>query len=276
MKNQNHKYKVFSIDNFPDKYDNNCFVCDILTKDFDNYLYKVEPDIIVHCAAKTPKSYESANADFSENRKIDDKIINFCYNKKIKLIYMSGTSLYKTEKFEYKLKEDSEIYPNNNYLQAKADSEKEILKTLNEYVILRISSPYGPGQRANTVLKIFIENALRGHDIVFLGKGSRTQDFIYIEDISKAVNKLIESNNISGIFNINSGYPISMKDLAYLVKKSIPGCKSEIKSSGFDIQENYRALFDNTKAKKVLNWNPISIEEGIINTIDYFRKIIVT
>ncbi|MDD1779010.1 MAG: GDP-mannose 4,6-dehydratase, partial [Candidatus Helarchaeota archaeon] len=139
--------------------------------------------------------------------------------------------------------------------------------------ILRISAPYGPGQRAKTVVRIFLENALRNQSLLFHGSGSRTQDFIYIDDVAAAFWAALRAD-ANGIFNVACGEPISMKDLVVLIVSLIPGCASEIKPSGVeDPQENFRANYDISRAKEYLSWEPkVSLKEGIATYIKFLKK----
>ena len=80
--------------------------------------------------------------------------------------------------------------------------------------------------------------------------------------------------NTTGIYNIASGNPVSMKNLAELILSKVPGSDSKISSSGIpDPQENHKALFDTTKAKKELGWQPsISLSDGIDEWIKYLKQ----
>jgi nucleoside-diphosphate-sugar epimerase len=86
---------------------------------------------------------------------------------------------------------------------------------------MRISAPYSPMQKARTVLKVFIENALLNNDLTYFGSGMRSQDFTHSSDIANAINNAIRRwmfNECSTeIFNISSGNSISMKGLVHLV-----------------------------------------------------------
>ncbi len=239
---------------------------DLLQDESIKIIKSIEPDLIVHCAAILPQTHGNKTASEAArlNDVIDNRIIHFCiHNEKCRLVYMSGTSIYSLK--NYPCNEESEVIPIGPYLQAKYKTEKLIRALKNNHIILRISAPYGPGQKSNTVLKIFIENAISNKDIFYFGSGNRTQDFTHAIDIAHAIANVVLNKSASGVLNLSGGNPVTMKSLASLVIKSIPGTTSRVYGSNkSDPQEQYRANIDISKAKKVLNWDPeILLPQGI-------------
>lgn len=227
-------------------------------------------NIVVHCAAYIPKNNSDLALAAVINRKIDENVIDYAVKKKARLIYVSGTSIYGNSTVEFT--EESGIDPQGEYVMAKYASEQSIQEKVQDYVTLRVSAPYGPYQRSRTVLRIFIENALRDQPLRYYGTGAREQDFTAVEDVSKAIVSCIKTPEAKGVFNIASGKPITMKSLARIVKKQVPGTKSIVEASGLaDEQEGFHARFSIEKAKTVLGWSPgVSIEQGIAKWINHF------
>ena len=171
--------------------------------------------------------------------------------------------------------EDSPTGSTDAYIKEKLWAETKIKKLSIPYVILRISAPYGPRQRSQTVLKTFIERALRNEDLYYYGTGSRTQDFTHIKDVANAVSEIVDRQNLKGVFNIASGNSISMKNLATLVLNTIPTASNvKVLASGLkDNQEYFRPMFDITKARELLGWTPkTQINQGIYEWYCYIKK----
>jgi UDP-glucose 4-epimerase len=230
-------------------------------------------ECLVHCAAVIPFSWTEQEEVATKNLIMDQVIIHYCIESQIKIIYMSSTSVYNDGQHTI-MNENIEPDPQGSYSNAKNMIEQQICSDLANNVILRICAPYGPNQRAQTVLKTFIENALNNRDLRYFGSGERSQDFIHTRDVTRAVNCVLEQEKINGIYNIVGGNPISMKALAQLVVECIPGTSSRVVSAGIpDPQEEYRALFDNSKARIMLNWRPsVSLREGIFDWAQRLRK----
>jgi UDP-glucose 4-epimerase len=208
------------------------------------------------------------------NRTIDDRIIDLCHRRRCPLIYTSSTSVYGL-RVQGVVTEEDNLGPLGEYALAKATSEMKMLSALRAgAIVLRVSSPYGPGQRTRNVLRIFIERALADLDLVFYGSGNRQQDFVSAYDVANAVVCAVLRMSSSGIFNIASGVPVSMRDLAELVIRTVPGTGSRIISSGIpDPQENQRTAFSISKAQAILGWRPVvSLMDGIKSWAQYLKE----
>lgn len=256
-----------------DKLPYNYFQIDLTKDNLDDFFRGINIEYVIHCAAALPAAGINMDECYTINQQIDNALLNYLKNhSNSKLIYLSGTSLYsignevKTEK--------SKVQGITPYFKSKLDSEKNFKEQLNNFVSLRVTAPYHPTQRANTVLKIFIEKAIRGDTLTYSGTGARCQDFTHVDDVTSAVLQCIIVRASTGIFNISAGKPINMKELANLICSLVSNCKSEIVASGVvDEQENYKAKFSIEKAKKILNWEPkVTLEQGIKQWINYLNK----
>jgi nucleoside-diphosphate-sugar epimerase len=235
-----------------------------------------QPTALLHLAAVIPNSFvgDSAQSTAEQNRCMDDKAIAFCEEIGARLIYASGASVYGLSCSGIR-RENDKCDPIGPYLVEKYRTEKNIMNSseIKNPCCLRINAPYGPGQRARTVIRIFVENALRNQILYYYGSGARTQDFTYVDDIGNAF-LLALNSNVRGIFNISGGQPISMCNLALFVTKLITNCTSEVKASGKkDPQESFRARYDISLAKERLSWIPkIDLREGLYRYIRVLKK----
>jgi UDP-glucose 4-epimerase len=247
---------------------------DLLSDRGISELETIHPDVVVHCAAVLPEQLEGeeANKTAEINRKIDNGVLKFCQNHDCSLIYTSSTSVYGSTGFPWN--EESPVSPWGPYGIAKFETEQQIKTMKNRHVILRISAPYAPEQPSRTVLKIFIERALEDLDLLYYGNGERQQDFTASEDVARAIVRSVSNSTACGVFNIASGQPVSMIQLAELVIKCASETKSKAVAAGTpDPQEEYRAYFDISKAKSILGWIPsFSLEYGIRRWMQSLEK----
>lgn len=229
-----------------------------------NYFQKNHFDIIIHLAARVPRTTDEDDQKKSllENISSTVNILEaFKKSKTQKFIFASGTSVANQLDSLYVLSK----YFGEILSQYYKKADKQI-------IVLRISAPYGPGQYPNNVIPIFIDNALKNKDIQVFGSGKRSQDFIYISDVAQAFLAAVKSEK-SGIFNIASGQSVNMTELAKIILKNIPQSKSKIIFKGTDPQENYRAKVSIAKSKKDLKFMPkIMIKEGIKKYVENIRN----
>lgn len=249
---------------------------DLLDRNTPRRLRSVQLDLIVHCAAVLPTQFwgEEAERAAQANLVLDERIVSLCLNRGCPLVYASSASVYGAGNGSIAT-EQADLSPMGPYAAAKVESERNMLTELpGKAIILRISSPYGPGQRRRTVLRLFIERALANLDLVYHGTGKREQDFVSASDVGNAILCAVTHMNAAGIFNIASGNTISMRDLAELIVRTIPGTRSKVTPSGQpDPQENYRAAFSIAKARAILGWSPsVSLENGIRIWAQHIRE----
>src|SRR3989344_8654740 len=135
-------------------------------------------------------------------------ILEFMVKKKIKkLIHSSSVTVYGKPKRRIAY-ERSPLNPIIVYGVSKLTAEKYCRMFVKlhglEITMLRYASVYGPGLTQYTALPIFIEKAQKNDNIFLFGDGSRSQDYVYIDDVVEA-NILAAQKNITGTFNIGSG-----------------------------------------------------------------------
>lgn len=231
---------------------------------------------IFHIAACIPASFNSPESEncFYPNIYSVKNILKLMSKKKdCHVLYASSASVYGSNQ-EIPLSEMSVPMPDNYYSLSKYIGELlcQLYNRSISITVLRISSPYGPGYKRQTVINIFCREAIRSHDLRLFGSGERSQDFVYIDDIVDAF-VLSFKTRCTGIFNISSGVSISMHELAKLVVSLVPLSKSKIVfSEQPDPKEDFRGIYSLDNASKVLGFLPrINIEEGLKRTLSWLQ-----
>jgi len=141
--------------------------------------------------------------------------------------------------------------------------------------IVRIFNTYGPKVAINDgrVISNFIVQALSGKDITIYGDGQQTRSFCYIDDMLTGLIKLMNSpSEITG--PVNLGNPTENTVLT-LAEKVIDLTQSKSKIIFRDLPQDdpQKRKPDISLAQSVLDWTPtVSLEEGLLKTIEYFRS----
>ncbi len=125
------------------------------------------------------------------------------------------------------------------------------------------------------VVSNFIMQALKGKNLTVYGDGSQTRCFCYVEDMVDGIIKLMDSpDNFTGPVNLGNPREFSILQLAELIIKLV-NSKSKIIFKPLPEDDPQQRQPDITLAKERLNWNPTtSLEEGLVNTIDYFQTLL--
>jgi UDP-glucose 4-epimerase len=255
---------------------------DILNSDLANNVGQ-GCDIIVHLAANTgvEPSIIDPRMDMSNNIFGTFNYLESARKNKIKkfVFASSGAAVGNTTP---PIHEEVIPKPISPYGVSKLAGEaycSAYFQTYNiETIALRFSNVYGPGSsKKNSVIAKFIKEGIRYRTIEIYGDGSQTRDFIYIDDLIKAVVSASISDRLGGnIFQIASGKETSIYEL---VDKLINVLKNHKINDLNIIKGNLRAgdvkrNFSNIdKAKKLLSWAPeIEIDEGLKQTVNFFLK----
>ena len=144
--------------------------------------------------------------------------------------------------------------------------------------VIRIFNTYGPNMAENDgrVVSNFIIQALRNEDITIFGTGNQTRSFQYVDDLIDGMVKMMNNEqNFVGPVNIGNPIEFTMKELAELVLKLIPESHSKIIYQDLPQDDPKQRKPDISLAKEKLDWEPtINLEEGLKNTIMYFKNLI--
>ncbi len=145
--------------------------------------------------------------------------------------------------------------------------------------IVRIFNTYGPNMLPNDgrVVSNFIVQALQDKPITIYGDGSQTRSFQYVDDLVEGMIRMMNTpDEVTGPVNIGNPCEFTMLDLAQKIIE-LTGSKSRIEFHELPEDDPMQRKPDITKASELLNgWKPkIQIEEGLVNTIDYFRRLVL-
>jgi dTDP-glucose 4,6-dehydratase len=140
--------------------------------------------------------------------------------------------------------------------------------------IVRIFNTYGPRMRLNDgrALPAFIGQALRDEDLTVFGDGSQTRSFCYVDDLIEGIYRLLMSDYSMPV-NIGNPSEITLKEFAEEVI-SLTGTGRKIIYKPLPADDPKQRKPDITKAKKILNWEPVvGRKEGLKITYDYFKSL---
>jgi len=146
-----------------------------------------------------------------------------------------------------------------------------------EIKVARIFNTYGPKMNPfdGRVVSNFIVQALTGENITIYGKGEQTRSFCYVDDLINGITKFMSSSSdINGPINLGNNSEFTMIELAEKVL-TLTGSKSRLIFKPLPLDDPRQRQPDLTKAKAELDWEPsISLDDGLKETINYFKKIV--
>ncbi|MCX6695271.1 MAG: SDR family oxidoreductase [Candidatus Altiarchaeota archaeon] len=169
------------------------------------------------------------------------------------------------------------VGPRSVYDEAKRFSEALTMAYHRVYKIdtkiVRIFNTYGPRMRRNDgrVVPSFIDSVLNNKPITIFGDGSQTRSFCYVDDLVEGIVRLMNSG-LNEPVNLGNPSEITVLEFARIIKK-LTNSDSELAYRNLPTDDPKVRRPDITKAKTKLGWQPkVSLEEGLLKTIDYFKN----
>jgi nucleoside-diphosphate-sugar epimerase len=190
-----------------------------------------------------------------------------------KFVYVSSSMVYGD--FKDGMKEDGSTKPKNIYGEAKLAGErltKLFQKRDNlDYVIVRPSGVYGPGDMPDRVVSKFFDQAIKNEPIT-LHNGENKVDFTYVEDTVQGIIKAATSSVANVSFNITQGNATSLRKLAETIIE-ITGSESELEDIGNHDLYPMRGTLDISRAKDLIGYEPqYELKEGLKKYYDWIRQ----
>lgn len=253
----------------------------VLTDDnLDEIISKFDVIVYLITSVSPKKSMEFPIESYTQEIPMLIKVLDSCLKSKCKrvLFSSSGGTVY-GEAQNDKLEEDTTIeQPINHYAICKVACEK-ILMLYNklygmENVVLRISNPYGLGQRPESgvgVITTFADKIIKGEEINLFGDGEIVRDFIDVNKVAETFYKASEWNfdpSILPVFNVGSGYPLSINEIIKIISEEL-GVTPKInylENRKFDVKRNVLSM---DKTNKYLG---LSEKENEVENIKKYVK----
>lgn len=242
-----------------------------------------QPEYVFLAAAKVGGivANDTYRADFLyDNLMIQSNVIHQSYLHKVKKLLFLGSSCIYPKLAPQPLKEayllTGLLEPTNEpYAIAKIAGIKMCDAYRSQYGCHFISAMptnlYGPNDTYDlqnshvlpAMLRKFHEAKINANPNVTLwGDGSPLREFLHVDDLAEACWFLMQQYDESGPINIGTGIDLSIKELAYLVKKMV-GYEGEIIWDSSKPNGTPRKLMDVSKIN-TLGWSAtIPLEKGL-------------
>ena len=235
-----------------------------------NCLLQNHIDTIVHLASTLIPS----STLFEFQNELNDIVIptfnlmKMAAELKIKFVYFSSGGTIYGNKSTGIFKESDSLEPICYYGLCKLIIEQAILfekRTSGlQYLILRPSNPYGPGQNLygrQGLIAVSIGKIKRNEPVEVWGDGSIIRDYIYIDDLAEITCRLLMKGVEGQIINVGSGVGHSVNEVILCLQNHFPS---------FDVQyfpgrlvDVPAMILDTQKLSMFCPFTSISLDEGI-------------
>ncbi|WP_199623713.1 SDR family NAD(P)-dependent oxidoreductase [Paenibacillus alkalitolerans] len=274
MRNKNHKFVQDSVTNRK--------AVDKLAKQCD-VIYHLAAVLGVKNTVDNPLKVIEGNIDGTR------AILEAAYKYNTKVVFSSTSEVYgKNPNMPFKETGDRVLgAPSVHrwcYATAKALDEHMCFAYADKglpVTVIRFFNTYGPRQNSSQyggVVSRFIKAALTGEPIEVYGDGTQTRCFTFVDDCVDGTMKAMDPKANGLAFNLGTDRPISVLELANKIRE-LAGSASPIVRKSYEeaygpgYEDMPARMPDLTRSKEILGYNPsVSLEEGLMKTIDWFRR----
>lgn len=242
--------------------------------DLNSLLQINDIDVVIHAAAKTfvPDSFDNPYSFYDFNISSTLNIAEFCRVKKIqKVIYLNSYS-YGVPKY-LPIDENHRVSFHSPYNKSKYIAEEILfnyLQAVSDVISLRLFNIFGKYQGDNFLIPTIINQALKESSIK-VNDLKPKRDYLYIKDLMTLIDKVINTDNINGIYNVGSAKSYSVEEVINSIN-SIIDKKIDIVSNNIRRENEVMDCYSNIdKLSKDLKWKP---EYSLVNGLyDYIQEI---
>jgi len=186
-----------------------------------------KPEVVIHLAAQ-PSLLESEKFPYNDamtNIIGAINLLDLSIKYGVERFIFSSTSAVMNSNYQMEGSPFLSVcMPTSPYGISKMSAELYIRNLMPEkYVNLRLANVYGPRQMPlgeNQVVPKAVRHALYGDEFEVNGDGEQTRDFIYVEDVAKAILLATESD-YSGTLNVSTGKQSSVNEVIQRIAKEL-------------------------------------------------------
>ena len=257
-----------------------------------DYLKNLRPSTVINAAAKVGgiNANNSFPVDFlSENIQMQTNIIDAAHETGVKKFVFFGASCIYPKNCQQPIKEDylltGELEQTHSAYAIAKISGIELVKSYRKqynhsWISLMPTTIYGPndcfdleiGHVLPVLIKKFIEAKKNNiQEVILWGTGQPLREFLYVDDLAKAVLICLEKYDKPQLINIGSGIEVSIKDLAQNIS-TLVGFNGKITWDLSRPDGTPRKILDTTRITN-LGWEPsTSLNQGIKTTIEWYLE----
>ncbi len=236
------------------------------------------PEVVVHLAARAGvrPSLQDPNLYHRVNVIGGQHILDACRDyKPSHLVFASSSSVYGGSTAVPFTETDPVMRPISPYAATKRMNELQGHVYSHIYglnvTMLRFFTVYGPRQRPDMAIRMFVRNMLEGKAVPMFGDGSTRRDYTFIEDIIDGVVRCVDRPFRFEIFNLGESHTTSLAELIELIAKHVgrPAIIDPKPLQPGDVEITYA---DVSHARELLGYAPrFSMDEGIKRFVAWYR-----
>jgi GDP-L-fucose synthase len=251
-----------------------------------------KPSVVIDAAARVGGigANNAQPVDFlTQNIQIQSNLMDAAHEAGVKNFVFLGSSCIYPKNSAQPIKEEylltGELESTNSAYAIAKIAGIELIKSYrkqfgHKWISVMPTNLYGPNDNFDlqnshvfpALIRKFVEaKRTNAPSVTLWGTGTPKREFLHVDDLAKAILICLEKYDSDQHINIGSGEDLSIKELALKVSKAA-GFTGEVIWDSTKPDGTPRKVLDVTKIKN-LGWKPsISLDEGIIQTIQWYQE----
>lgn len=257
-----------------------------------NFFKSEKPEYVINAAAKVGGilANDTYPYDFiMDNILIQNNLIKFSHEFDVKKFIFLGSSCIYPKNCKQPIREEylltGPLEKTNQWYAIAKIAGVKLIESLRKqhkknYISLMPTNLYGPRDNYNLETSHVMPALIRkfSHakkydesEVVLWGSGTPLREFLYVDDLSKAILFCLENNLNHSIYNIGSGEEISIQSLGELISKKV-GFNGKITFDKSKPDGTKKKLLDSSRFNKISNLEITPLDVGLNKTIkDYIN-----
>jgi UDP-glucuronate 4-epimerase len=242
---------------------------------------RVQPEGVIHLAAKAgvrpsiadPVGYTRANV-------LGTAVILREAERALctRVVLASSSSVYGNSPRVPFSENDAALSPISPYAATKRSCELLAFTSFHlsgmPTACLRFFTVYGPRQRPDLAIGMFLGRVSRGEPIPVFGDGSTSRDYTFIDDIVAGVLAAYERIPAMGyrVWNLGNSTPVALSEMIATIAK-VTGKTPAIERQPMQQGDVERTWADLTRSKAELGYEPgVTFEDGVRRQWEWMQK----
>ncbi len=289
-----HLESLKTVSSLPNYFFEQIDICD--KKAIAEVFRKHKPDFVYHLAAESHVDRSiDGSAEFIQTNVVGThtlleealsywKSLRKEKKDRFRFLHVSTDEVYGTLGDTGFFTENTSYDPRSPYSSSKAASDHLVRAWYHTYklptIITNCSNNYGPYQFPEKLIPVVILKALQGKDIPVYGDGKNIRDWLYVDDHTRALIKVIQTGLPGETYNIGGHNEKRNIDVVNTIcdtlNELVPKKTKYREQISFVTDRpghDFRYAIDASKIERELGWKPKeTFESGIKATVKWYLK----
>jgi len=243
--------------------------------DWKKAIRRFRPNVVISCdwegASQERRKRPEQNLNCERVAKLGQLAVEV--NAEMFLTFGSQAEVAPSEDL---IDESAKEISQNSYGSAKIKLHENLNRinsnSITKVIWARIFTIYGPGDTRKTFVTEGIRNAISGEKFV-VQYPNRKWSFLYIDDFTNAILKILGNEDLSGVINIGNPVAINLELVSEIISNCLnlaPGHNNPVQNAHLDSDFTW---LPKTETLSSLGWQPeTTIQEGISKTIKWWLE----